>query len=618
MSTSMKDPAQDIDIEQIMNRLRAKLGDNGSKLPAKSTDVKDARPPFPQASGGITPRPTPEIALIDWDKITSRVAEAERRKYVWSTKPEMNHYKSGIVRGMATIFGKIFLYFAQVVTKPQQAFNTSILEVMHRLNESLHPLQDNLILLRSRLDDMRGFESELASVRADMKDLTEALRALPSIEDRIDRQIRENTHKLNSIPDLERHISYVQNRVEIIPHLEQILREQNEKISNLRSKLEEETRTVFDRLSLQGTDVKVHSDNLNSVNIQLRQIHEQFETVWRLERTVNDIRSNIGGLTSFEQRINGLTGRVDVLSNMERRLDAVRDAQGSIIDRNIKLDETVSGLRPEVTHLQEHLTKLMTMMVGHERRLSVILDEARRRLPHPFNQDQLEVLAHELDAMNEELYLAFENKYRGSRHEIKDRVKIYLPMVRKAGAGSGKQPILDVGCGRGEWLEVLKDEGLVAFGLDLSGAMVEHCRVLGLKAEQGDILAYLTQIKDESLGALTGFHIIEHLPFAVWIKVFDEALRVLKPGGVMIFETPNPENVIVGSNMFYMDPTHRNPLPSEMVKFMAEARGFSNVEILKLHPVDIAQRLSENTETSNRFNDHFYGPQDYAVIAWKG
>ena len=92
---------------------------------------------------------------------------------------------------------------------------------------------------------------------------------------------------------------------------------------------------------------------------------------------------------------------------------------------------------------------------------------------------------------------------------------------------------------------------------------------------------------------------------------------IVTPGGIMIFETPNPGNVMVGSNNFYLDPTHRNPLPGALVKYIAETRGFTDTELLYLHPVNEEFLIKESSEVSRRFNELFYGPQDYAIIARK-
>ena len=135
---------------------------------------------------------------------------------------------------------------------------------------------------------------------------------------------------------------------------------------------------------------------------------------------------------------------------------------------------------------------------------------------------------------------------------------------------------------------------------------------------EGDAIEYLHTLPDASLGAVTAFHLIEHLPFGVLIKFLDETVRVLKSGGLAIFETPNPENILVGACNFYFDPTHRNPLPPAMMKFMAESRGLCKVKIKTLHSFDEASKVQgDGSELAKRFNDCFYGPQDYAVVGYK-
>ena len=133
-----------------------------------------------------------------------------------------------------------------------------------------------------------------------------------------------------------------------------------------------------------------------------------------------------------------------------------------------------------------------------------------------------------------------------------------------------------------------------------------------------DAVEYLRTLKPKSIGAVTAFHLIEHLPLKTLIALLDESLRVLKPGGLVILETPNPENVLVGSSNFYFDPTHRNPLPGPLTQFLLEARGFSSTRFMPLHPYESSDRLTEGPPQVQRlFNQFFFGPQDYAVVAYK-
>jgi O-antigen chain-terminating methyltransferase len=148
--------------------------------------------------------------------------------------------------------------------------------------------------------------------------------------------------------------------------------------------------------------------------------------------------------------------------------------------------------------------------------------------------------------------------------------------------------------------------------------MVARCEIVGLPAAEADGIEYLKSIPANSLGAVTAFHVVEHLPFEKLIDLLDESARVLKPGGAAIFETPNPANILVGATNFYTDPTHRNPLPQHLLKFLAEARGFSCVEVMALHPYPDSVLLNDDTGVAGaRLNELLYGPQDYAVIARK-
>lgn len=214
------------------------------------------------------------------------------------------------------------------------------------------------------------------------------------------------------------------------------------------------------------------------------------------------------------------------------------------------------------------------------------------------------------DPQLEKLYVALEDRFRGSRAEIKERFREYLPYVKDSA------PVIDLGCGRGEWLELLTESGIAARGVENNSLQVRQCTDRGLEVAEQDLFTYLQSLPDESAGAITGFHIIEHVSFNALVALLNEVLRVLRPGGVAIFETPNPENVIVGSNYFYLDPTHRHPLPTELMEFLFKNRGFENVELLMLHPWESGRVPGEGL-LAERFNAYFYGPMDYAVVGRK-
>jgi SAM-dependent methyltransferase len=219
-------------------------------------------------------------------------------------------------------------------------------------------------------------------------------------------------------------------------------------------------------------------------------------------------------------------------------------------------------------------------------------------------------------AMPADLYVDFEARFRGSPDEIRGRLANNLPLFQ-AVAALGTEPVLDLGCGRGEWLQLLTDSGIAAVGVDSNPSMVQCCIDAGLDAQVGDALEYLARQPSQSLSGLTAFHVIEHVPLDVLVRLIDEARRVVRPGGIVLFETPNPENLIVGACNFYTDPTHRNPLPPALVAFLLEARGFVRVDVDRRHPADPKLLLQgQDDALIQPLNRLLFGPQDYAAIGY--
>lgn len=225
----------------------------------------------------------------------------------------------------------------------------------------------------------------------------------------------------------------------------------------------------------------------------------------------------------------------------------------------------------------------------------------------------------EIDASNaiDDYYLAFENAMRGSHVEITQKLTPYLPHLVTLAPEVLALPMLDLGCGRGEWLELLCAQGFDAMGLDLNPAMVRHCQSRGLRAVHANALQWLAQQADGTYGLVSGFHIIEHLPFEQLFTLIAQAWRVLAPGGVLVLETPNPENVLVGSHTFYHDHTHRNPITPTSLRFLLGYHGFSGQQFLRLNPYPGSDRVQETGALAERVNGHLYGPQDYGVVARK-
>jgi len=182
-------------------------------------------------------------------------------------------------------------------------------------------------------------------------------------------------------------------------------------------------------------------------------------------------------------------------------------------------------------------------------------------------------------AVSDTFYRDFEAKFRGDRSTISDRLRVYLPFVRPLVAEGNA---LDLGCGRGEWLELLAEAGMNAHGVDLDNGMLGEARKRGLSVEKKDALEALRATPDGTLAIVSIFHLAEHLPFDVLRALFTEAARVLRPGGVLIAETPNPENLVVGLINFHLDATHVRPIPPILMSFLADYSGFARNTTLRL------------------------------------
>ncbi len=231
-------------------------------------------------------------------------------------------------------------------------------------------------------------------------------------------------------------------------------------------------------------------------------------------------------------------------------------------------------------------------------------------------------------AREEHAYFELERRYRGTEQEIGERISRYLPYLEAAGG-----PALDLGCGRGEALALLRDHQIAARGVDGSARMVAMCRQRGLDAVQGDLFAALAAEVPASLGAVLSFHVVEHLPSVSLDRLVRLAWRALRPGGVLILETPSPLSVVVGARNFWLDPTHRRPVHPESLRLLYELAGFDPIERLDLRPFPPAERLPEIdlarlpaeqrvlADAVNRLRDHLdevlYGYQDYCLIGSK-
>jgi len=207
------------------------------------------------------------------------------------------------------------------------------------------------------------------------------------------------------------------------------------------------------------------------------------------------------------------------------------------------------------------------------------------------------------------VYSLFEERFRGDPKAIAESQRFYVSLLRGAPG-----PVLDAGCGRGEFLGLLKEEGIPASGVESNPISVRLCREAGLEVASGDAGTTLAAAAPGSLGAVVAFQVVEHWPAGQIFAFLAAARRALSPGGILIAETVNTDS-LSALRAFFLDPTHVRPVPPAAFGFLAEAAGFADVRIEYRSPLPPEERLAERSENDARLNRLLFGPQDYAVIA---
>jgi SAM-dependent methyltransferase len=224
-------------------------------------------------------------------------------------------------------------------------------------------------------------------------------------------------------------------------------------------------------------------------------------------------------------------------------------------------------------------------------------------------------------------YVGFEDRFRGSQETIRDRVQDYVPLFRGATGD-----VLDVGCGRGELLALLKENGVPARGIDVNAEMVALCRERGLEAGQAGAVEYLESLEDGSLGGLTAIQVVEHLDPAYLSRFLNAAFHKLRRGAPLVLETINPACWMAFFEAYLRDLTHAQPIHPDTLKYLVQASGFTSVDVQYRSPVpevdrldrievpgDSAPPLRDAIATINahadKLNARLFSYMDYAVVA---
>ncbi len=310
-------------------------------------------------------------------------------------------------------------------------------------------------------------------------------------------------------------------------------------------------------------------------------------------------------LVDAEERLMHLN-KVTSLEN-ENRLVSLNENLVSYIDaKQLQNTEVISSNKASY----EEMLSSMRQSIDVIRRQSANSGKSAQLISSPQSDSPTPVI-------DDGLYVALENHFRGSRDVVTERQHEYVDSLPDT--ITFETPLVDLGCGRGEWLAVLRDLKIPALGVDSNTVCAEECLENGLAFEHNDLLKFLEARADQSVGAFTMFQVLEHLPFPVLMEVLRNIRRTLVPGGLLIAEVPNAKNLRVASGTFWIDPTHQRPLFPELLLFLATEIGFKKSEgryVNDFSPKHELTGLDGGVEVALRSLLYAVdGPGDFALLA---
>jgi SAM-dependent methyltransferase len=379
---------------------------------------------------------------------------------------------------------------------------------------------------------------------------------------------------------------------------------------------------VHDRLdALDGEQARLRDELTASVHDRVDALHREQAQLRNdvVEPGLEALRERVEALgleqtrlrsEAVEPGLQALGDRVEALASEQERLHTAVSKLSLLEERLGMLALEQQGTRERVSRAERKLRRILHGVAGEEAQASqaASADGMVGRADPPGDFD----------------YLGFEERYRGSEEEIKERFRVYVDRFK------GAAGVLDIGCGRGEFLELLRAARIEAKGVDLDLDMVLLCREKGLDVAKADGPPYLESLPDESLDGVFASQVIEHMETSDIVRLVQLAHRKLRADGILILETPNPRCLTVFAETFYMDLSHTRPIHPAAAKFLLESTGFRNVELQFSAPVDPSVRIpalpaasfpsgavDEFNRGVERLNELLYGPQDYAVIGEK-
>lgn len=385
-------------------------------------------------------------------------------------------------------------------------------------------------------------------------------------------------------------------------------------------KLKEKLKDYIVKTIREESEELKNRENLLEENV--RNLNAMLAGYGELEENVRNLNAVLAGYGELEENVRNLNAMLAGYGELEenvRNLNAVLAGYGELEENVRNLNAVLAGYG----ELGENVRNNNILLEGLLKQTLLIREAIEDQ--YMCSLDSLKDHKKEEKAICDLVYVHYNEKLMpDSRESVKARNAVYIDKLKswalKRTDNLESIKIIDLGCGECEWIELLKENGFAASGVDGNHVVVEKVKKVLPDVEifEEEAIHFLKHCKDESVDCISSFHMVEHMDFFTIITLLKECNRVLKPGGMVIIETPNPQNILTETYYFNLDPTHIKPIPPELMKFYLEESGFIIQHSLFLNPLNFAPYKYEEGDPIKDIIFRFNMEQAYSYMATKG
>jgi SAM-dependent methyltransferase len=512
------------------------------------------------------------------NRVIQLIKKVLRRSLTWYTRP-IHIFQGAVIRALQQVV--LLLEGQQELSGKLTQDLSKIATQMGRANQTVADTREHVV--RTVADTREHVVRQIGDIKSDISD----------------QLFRTKTHVLGQVARTSGELS---DRIDSTKAdvLGQVARTSGE----LSDRIDSTKADVLGQVARTSGEL---SDRIDSTKADV--LGQVARTSGELSDRINSTKANI--LEEVAKTNGELCGQVDSVRN-------------STVQELEQFRNIVDILRAELQDNKNELLEVVRQQRIRERDVRRFVDAVETgvtTLPSSPAQSSPPMFASEIKHQDEFDYFVFEDKFRGNEALIRNRQEDYLNYFR------GRENVVDVGCGRGEFLELLRDNGIAARGVELGHDQFLLCREKGLDVVQQDLFSFLESLRDDSIGGLFSAQVIEHLTASEQLRFVNLAYRKSKAGSPVIFETINAQCVFAIVHNFFLDPTHVRPVHPETLKFAMESVNFRNVQLQFSSPVVDRHiptlNIGGNVEEMEKFNfairqlnELIYGCQDYAAIGW--